>query len=946
MRSGVIIVGIVCSFLLLLTFTSASLSCSLTTRAGCSNTPVLYLQNDSGGYENAHAQNISVNSYAYALCCSSIFTTLNYACQSTPLFRLSNLTNAHLQFGNYSGPGSVYDVPVCLGSSAGNLTCTSYAGNCPASYHVTIGSLASSNTTNGNLTDAHFGSETKYRMKQCCFISGLTPLVSFQGQTPAQASSQTATSIIVNLSTNDSYGLHYTFTDFDNSLIGGWRMDIINGSGAVIDITGRYNASNLSGAFRNETEGSGKFGKGYAFDGTNDYLNAGAVVPGIDVVNKTISAWVRIRSNKQQSIIDKGFDTVGGYGGWSFGIQATGKLWWWAHTNKDMYDTGTALPLGNWTHVAVVWNAHTKNVTFYLNGAFNSQKQDSTIVEQSSASSLLVIGAMHNASNFFLNGELDEVLLFNRTFSATEIGGFYNASATKYYANFTNLVAGVHSFKGYAVDVTGTVNSTETRMVTIASVDSVAPLVTIVRPQNTTYTSLPIYFNVSLNENGTAWYSLNNGVTNYTMTSNSSSTGFNATNGSIADGGYTFNAYANDSAGNVNYTSSIVFSVGASEPTITLTNPGADVVYQSTSQEVSFQFTLTNTSALQNCSLFVNGSLVNSTSTPNASDGGVTLFNHVFGVGTYYWNVSCITVHGLSATSSTRLFSVTAPSSGGTGSSSGGGSGGGGESAIASTSSTNASTVIRGRDGAAFLEVPQGLSFSLFVDVQTTRTFTLKNERSTPLSLTISSEGLEEYLSVEGPITLAGGEEREITIQLKGVKEGLLTGMLVASDGSSSARIPVVLNVRSENFLFDASIVVRSEGKIVMQGDGLKAQINLLQVGPQQKVDVITTYIIKDFSGKVYLEETETFYVLKAKDFIKEFDTSQLPEGTYILGLEIQYPGAFATSSAQFEVVSPSLLSSPLLFGIVVGGLLVIGAGIIGLSLWRRRTIHHLVHRR
>lgn len=181
MRSGVIILGIVCMIVFLGTFVSSSLSCSMTTRAGCSNTPVLYLQNDSGGYENAHAQNISVNSYAYALCCSSIFTTLNYACQSTPLFRLSNLTNAHLQFGNYSGPGSVYDVPVCLGSSAGNLTCTSYAGNCPASYHVTIGSLASSNTTNGNLTDAHFGSETKYRMKQCCFISGLTPLVSFSG---------------------------------------------------------------------------------------------------------------------------------------------------------------------------------------------------------------------------------------------------------------------------------------------------------------------------------------------------------------------------------------------------------------------------------------------------------------------------------------------------------------------------------------------------------------------------------------------------------------------------------------------------------------------------------------------------------------------------------------------------------------------------------------------
>jgi len=92
--------------------------------------------------------------------------------------------------------------------------------------------------------------------------------------------------------------------------------------------------------------------------------------------------------------------------------------------------------------------------------------------------------------------------------------------------------------------------------------DQTAPTVTIVRPENTTYTSLPLYFNISLNENGTAWYSLNNGVTNYTMTSNSSSTGFNATNASIANGSYTFNAYANDSAGNVNFsTMGIIFSV-------------------------------------------------------------------------------------------------------------------------------------------------------------------------------------------------------------------------------------------------------------------------------------------------------------------------------------------------------------------------------------------------
>ena len=1037
MRKRAIIVGILCSLFFLSALVSASLSCSITTRAGCTNTSVLYIQNDSGGYENAHVQNVSVNSYAYALCCSSAVTTLTSTCQSTPWFKLSNLTNAHVQFGNYSGPGTVYDLSVCVGSSVGNLTCNYYSGGCPASYQVAVGSLASSNVTKGNLSDAHFGSGTKYRMKQCCFISGLYPDSVFQGQTPANGSIQNALSIPVNLSTTTSYGLHYAFVDFDSSLVGGWRMDTLNGSGGVVDITGRYNASNMSGAFQNSTEGSGKFGKGYAFDGTNDYLYAGVNVPGTDVVNKTVSAWVRIRSNKQQSIIDKAFDS-GTYGGWSFWIQSTGKLWWWAHANKDVYDTGTAIPVGNWTHVAVVWNANTKNTTFYLNGLFNSQSQDATIVEQSSGSSWLVLGAMRNASNFFLNGQLDEVLLFNRTFSAREISALYNASATKYYNNFTGLAVATHTYKGYAVDVTGNVNSTETRTVTIASADIVAPEVTIVSPTNTTYTSLPLLFNVRLQENGTVRYTLDNGITNYTMTGNASSTGFNATNASIADGSYTFRVYVNDTTGNINNTVAVTFSVDTTAPLvtvisplsfnytslpllvnvslneggsvwyslsnglvnyslsangsatgftgtnasiadgayvlllyandsagnsnstvnvtfsmyptgalITLTNPGAGVSYEADSQQVNFQFSVINVSALTNCTLLVNNALLNSTTTPNVSTGGVTPFSQILGTGTFVWNVSCTTIYGLVNTSTSRSFTIApAVSSGSGASSSGGGGGSGGFSAPAATSSTNESTVVRASDRSPFLEVPEGLSFSVFINVATTRSFIVKNLRSYTVTLTVGMEGLDDYLSVGAPLTIQPGEEREITLAVKALREGLLTGMILLSDGSRQVRIPTVLNIRSENFLFDAGIAIRSEGKRVVQGDGLKTQINLLQVGPKQKVDVVATYVIKDFSGKIYLEETETFYVLESKEFVKEFDTSQLPEGTYILGLEIQYPGAFATSSSQFEVVSSSLISSPLLLGAIVGGLLVLGSTIIGLSLWRRRSIHHLVHRR
>lgn len=121
-------------------------------------------------------------------------------------------------------------------------------------------------------------------------------------------------------------------------------------------------------------------------------------------------------------------------------------------------------------------------------------------------------------------------------------------------------------------------------------VDSIAPLVTIINPGNVTYTTLPILFNFTLNEAGSCRYSLNNGVTNYTMTANVSLTGFNATNSSIANGGYTVKAYCNDSAGNKNYSETKMFSVNADiiAPLISIVYPINNTNYSNAGLNVNY----------------------------------------------------------------------------------------------------------------------------------------------------------------------------------------------------------------------------------------------------------------------------------------------------------------------------------------------------------------------
>jgi len=57
----------------------------------------------------------------------------------------------------------------------------------------------------------------------------------------------------------------------------------------------------------------------------------------------------------------------------------------------------------------------------------------------------LYIGSWSSTRDF--NGSIDEVMIFNRSLSTSEISALYNSSANKYYNNFSGLASGSHSFK-------------------------------------------------------------------------------------------------------------------------------------------------------------------------------------------------------------------------------------------------------------------------------------------------------------------------------------------------------------------------------------------------------------------------------------------------------------------------------------------------------------------
>ncbi|MFH1803198.1 MAG: hypothetical protein ABH864_07185 [archaeon] len=174
---------------------------------------------------------------------------------------------------------------------------------------------------------------------------------------------------------------------------------------------------------------------------------------------------------------------------------------------------------------------------------------------------------------------------------------------------------------------------------TFSCADETSPTVTINFPANITYASsdLPLNFNVTLSENGSVQYSLNDGINNFTMTGNEGGifgTEFNATNSSIADGSYTFSVYANDTSGNRNYTESVTFSIDTTPPEVTINLPQA-TTYNSSS--ITFNITLNEAGY---CEYSLNAGTANVTMTNN----GNVDFNHTnssIADGSYTMNAYC-----------------------------------------------------------------------------------------------------------------------------------------------------------------------------------------------------------------------------------------------------------------------------------------------------------------
>ena len=253
-----------------------------------------------------------------------------------------------------------------------------------------------------------------------------------------------------------------------------------------------------------------------------------------------------------------------------------------------------------------------------------------------------------------------------------------------------------------------------------------------------------------------------------------------------------------------------------------------------------------------------------------------------------------------------------APSSPGAAGGSGGG-GGGGTSVIISQISE-------------LKIIPDSFGLPATVGINTSAKLSIENIGNEIFDIKLSTTNLNEIVFFEEPeFSLSSGETKILNFKIIPPNEpGIYTGKIIVMSGSKRNEVPFALNVNSEFSLFDVSIDLSN--KIISEGKNLIGQITLIQAGLQEEQDVTIEYVIKDFEGNIYSSISETLAVFREKTFEYEFDTSNLPVGNYLVGIEVIYSGGVATASHQFKIVNKE---SGFIFGSIFLIILIIAIFIL-----------------
>ena len=221
----------------------------------------------------------------------------------------------------------------------------------------------------------------------------------------------------------------------DTSLVGHWTFDgpDIQGTTAI-DRSSYGNNGTITGT----TKTIGKLGQGLSLSyNSTDVINAGSASSLDDLTQKTLCAWMYPRSYGV-SANDATIFNKDSSGGWSLILAddngPTNALYFfqttWSSVLGKWRTQANSITLNTWQHICVTYDrsSASNDPVMYINGTPVSITEYSTPSGSynSEAANSLYIGNWDTSSTGSFDGILDDVRIYNRILSQTEITNLYN----------------------------------------------------------------------------------------------------------------------------------------------------------------------------------------------------------------------------------------------------------------------------------------------------------------------------------------------------------------------------------------------------------------------------------------------------------------------------------------------------------------------------------------
>jgi len=231
------------------------------------------------------------------------------------------------------------------------------------------------------------------------------------------------------------------------NLVAEWTLD---DTGATIVNTSDYGADLNCTSYNTTPQTSANcINNGcLLFNGSSSYLNCGNNIAANITNAITVEAWVKtfaFGTNQYRTIVGRATGDIVDGCGLQYGLSSNwnngDRLEFWAHKvgftdcNGSAYVVSSPISLNVWYHVVGTYDSSTGLQKIYLNGIINatSNKTAGTLI-RSYPNQILTIGRAPFASQWYFNGLIDEVRIYNAPLTIVEIQDHYYAGLNKLLA--------------------------------------------------------------------------------------------------------------------------------------------------------------------------------------------------------------------------------------------------------------------------------------------------------------------------------------------------------------------------------------------------------------------------------------------------------------------------------------------------------------------------------